>query len=193
MLLKRLISKTYILLLLTTCMVFSSFSDEIPKNDSEYYTRNLPVPEWTKERLFYIQRTMNTNTIVYDANFDCNGNLNREKPINVYWIRYEEDGGKMPLRMFERNFVFGVKTKQREQNCNEYDVNILVFKNRKIRLKQIAPFKAKAFIEINNEEANLEHIYVKANGFNAFSKVMYIELYGNSNVNEAYERIIINQ
>lgn len=53
-------------------------------------------------RLFYIQRNHNKNTVVYDANYKATGLLDQNKPINVYWIRYEEGGRSMELRAIEK-------------------------------------------------------------------------------------------
>ncbi len=39
------------------------------------WSEDYPVPEKTKELLFYIQRNHNKNTIIYDANFDEKGML----------------------------------------------------------------------------------------------------------------------
>ena len=111
---------------------------------------NYPVPEKTNERLFFIQRSLNSNTIVYDANFDKNGNLIEESPIDVYWIRYDECGQRMELRKIEKNLAFGIEFSKLDQKGYHYKVNIIAEKSRDIFLKQEAPFRAKAYLKIGD-------------------------------------------
>ncbi len=47
---------------------------------------NYPVPKPTFERLFYVQRSINHNTIVYDAVFAKEKELDKKNPIKIYWI-----------------------------------------------------------------------------------------------------------
>lgn len=183
------------ILLLTSVCLFILPADASPiqnkKSDSPDIQR--PVPTKTRERLFYIQRTLNKNTIVYDANFDSQGNLNSKQPVKVYWIRFEEGGGTMPLRTYEQQFVFGVDAEQKSKG--EFVVKVAAFKDRIVQLKQTAPFQAKAYTVINKQEAELDHIFVKADGYSVFSKVLYLELFGrkNNETQSIYERVPVNQ
>ena len=56
-----------------------------------------PTPPASSERLFYVQRTPNANTIVYDLNLNSDGKLNAEQPVKVYWLKYAEKGQKTYL------------------------------------------------------------------------------------------------
>ena len=49
-----------------------------------------PVLPDNISRLFYVQRSPNANTIVYELNTGKNGQLDLENPVHVYWIRYGE-------------------------------------------------------------------------------------------------------
>ena len=50
-----------------------------------------PIPE-VPNLLFYIQRNINNNTVVYTLNKDKNGCVNQELPLRVYWLIYKEGG-----------------------------------------------------------------------------------------------------
>ena len=156
-------------------ILFISFSLLSFNNNeqSEY-----PIPPKTKELLFYIQRNHNKNTIIYDANFDKNGNLIKNKPINVYWIRYEENGQRMELRTIEKLFAYGVKCSKIDTHKNQYKVKLVADEKRDFRLKQIAPFKAAIYTLINNKPSQLDHLYINANNSGFWSRVKYIELFG---------------
>lgn len=168
---------------LTLCFSLLSF-DIIGQN-------KYPVPPKTKELLFYIQRNHNKNTIIYDANFDKNGNLIEDKPIDVYWIRYEEQGQRMELRTVEKMFAYGVECKKNESHNNYYQVKLVAYEKRKLWLKQEAPFKAVVYIMINNKLSHLNHLYIFADNSGIWPDVKYIELFGKdiATGNNNYERI----
>ncbi|MGE5424413.1 MAG: DUF4833 domain-containing protein, partial [Syntrophothermus sp.] len=78
---KPLLSLVFILL-----MVPCSFSED-GKQGNDY-----PVPKRDKKLLFYVQRTHNRNTIIYELNLNSNGKPDKEDPLVPSWIRYEEGG-----------------------------------------------------------------------------------------------------
>ncbi|MCB9359683.1 MAG: DUF4833 domain-containing protein [Flavobacteriales bacterium] len=52
-----------------------------------------PTPK-DENMLFYIQKSFNTNAVVYTLNIDDKGQINKDEPINVFWRRYQEQGQK---------------------------------------------------------------------------------------------------
>ena len=71
-----------------------------------------PVPPLNSQRLFYLQRTPNVNTIVYDLNLTNDGKLNTVEPVKAYWIRYAENGQKQDLNYIQRKFAYGLTAKE---------------------------------------------------------------------------------
>lgn len=136
-----------------------------------------PIPEKSEGHLFYIQRTHNTNTVVYEANFDENGRLNSEMPIKIHWILYEEGSIVEPLTRLENTFAFGVKHKLVESKIQEYDIQLVSYKKLKLRLKQIAPFKAEIRHGEDLNSSLLDHIFVHANDAGLWTKVKFLEVY----------------
>ncbi len=153
---------------------------------------NYPTPPQTKERLFYIQRNHNSNTIVYDANFDVDGKLIENKPIGVYWIRYEEDGRKMELRNIEKWYAYGVRCSRPKSDEDFYQVKLVANKKRDFKLFQKKPFEANVHTLIDNKQSYLEHMYIEADNSGVWPKVKYIELYGIdiATGENTYEKII---
>lgn len=139
---------------------------------------HFPIPVKTKERLFYIQRNLNKNTIVYDANYDKNGMLDKENPVRVYWIRYEKNAVEMELRTIERKLAFGVKSEALSGQRFDYKVSIAALKNRWFYIKQIAPFKSIVCIKQNGKYIPLDHIYVNSDPERYLSAIESIEVYG---------------
>ena len=156
--------------------------------------KNYPIPPSDQNLLFYIQRNHNENTIIFDANFDKNGNLNTDNPIDVYWIRYQEQGQRMELRYIERKFADGVTCNKIESSENLFEVKIAAKSSKYFRLKQIAPFKAVVHTKIKNKIAILDHIYVQSDNTSFWPRVSFYEQFGRhqSNGNYIYGKVIVN-
>ncbi len=152
---------------------------------------NYPVPEKTKERLFFIQRNLNANTVIYDANFDPKGNLNANDPIDVYWIRYDEQGQRMELRKIEKTLAFGIEFSKLENLENQYLVHIVAEKNRDIIVKQTAPFEAKAYLKIDNKMSRLSYLFLEAED-GIIPKLKAIEYHGIDTMTRksTYEKVL---
>ena len=153
-----------------------------------------PKPEESKTLLFYIQRSHNTNTVIYEANFGDNGMLNPDKPIDIHWILYEKEGLVEPLTYLENNFAFGVKHKTIKNSKNAYSIQLVSYKKLKLQLIQTEPFQAK-IVHINNDSASkLDHVFVQANDNGLWTKVKFLDVYTHDSSNEKLnvEKIMVN-
>ena len=150
-----------------------------------------PVPDKTTERLFYIQRNHNANTIVYDANFDASGMLVVDFPMDVYWLRYQEQGQRMELRKAEKLFAYGVDCSPVKGKKNEYDLKLVADRERNFRLVQNGPFNAMVITSINKRESRIDHLYIYADNTSYWPKVKYIEFFGHDikTGEPSYERV----
>jgi len=146
---------------------------------SMLYSQNIdyPVPK-TKNLLFYIQRNHNENTIVYDANFDEEGNLNPKKPVDAYWLRYQEDGRRMELRTFEKYMAYGIKCKKLENSEFDYRLYLSASKKLVFWLKQTAPFKAEIYADVKGKRIKLDHMFANLDESGWLPKVKYGEFFG---------------
>jgi len=148
-----------------------------------------PIPE-TDNLLFYIQRNHNANTIVYDANFDADGNLDPDKPIDAYWLRFQEEGQRMELRNFERWMAYGIKCKKTD-NKYDYKANLSASNKVVFWLLQIAPFKAEIYTDINGEIVALDHLFATLDESGWVPKVKYGEFFGESKKGvQAYKKVL---
>src|SRR5580765_3967987 len=68
-----------------------------------------PVPSGNDNQLFYLQRTPNTNTVVYEVKYTKTGQLDTTEPVHVFWIRYAEKGQRAELSYIQRHFAYGIK------------------------------------------------------------------------------------
>ncbi len=135
-----------------------------------------PIPK-TEHLLFYIQRTHNSNTIVYDANFDKDGNLNATKPIDTYWLRFDEQGQRMELRTIEKWYVYGVEC-EKANNGYDYRMKLAAKETVKFWLKQTGPFQAEIHTDIGGIPSKLDHLYITTDENSLLLKVLYGEFFG---------------
>jgi len=172
------------IIIIATYLFLFTFNDNNTNTDLR--------PEQTEKSLFFIQRNMNKNTIVYDASFDENGNLNEECPIRVYWIRFEEKGQKMELRYLEKNLAYGIDFTKSDTHKNQYKVRIVADKSRELTLTQIAPYKANIYLNIDNKISLLDHMYINADNSGFWPDLKFIELYGmdSSTGEKTYEKVL---
>ena len=135
-----------------------------------------PVPPADANRLFYLQRTSNTNTIVYGLNMK-DGKLNTSNPVHVYWIRYAEKGQTAELSWIQRAFAYGVKIKSYPDSS--YRVRLVSYAGYSMYLKKGIDGKYRLYATINGKMMILDHIFVKIIGGSTFSPdIEYFEVSG---------------
>lgn len=94
-----------------------------------------PVPPANANRLFYLQRTINRNTLIYEVNYATDGSINHKKPIKIYWIDYE-DGEKISELTYAQNkFAYGVKVLEIEGTQPLFKINLVSYKKVDLYLK----------------------------------------------------------
>ena len=167
-----------ILFALLTVGVLGSFAPE------------LPVPPDSPQRLFYIQRSNNAHTVIYDANWQPGSHtMDPKDPVKAYWIRYADKGQIQELTYTQRVLAFGVDT---QPIPGGYDMRLAAFKKRAIRVltKNDHPI---ATTNIAGKEARLRKIFVQLAGPDCLiPKVAYVELFGSDlqTGRATYERFV---
>lgn len=139
----------------------------------------LPTPERNEKDLFFLQRTKNTNTIMYELNLNEDGSLNDDEPVHVYWRHYELGPKvKNELGYFERAHAYGVVTEKVKGKAQEYSVKLKAFKKRAVRLAKDKTGKFVARMKINGKDALLDRIYVKSEEGTIMATVIHVDLFG---------------
>lgn len=138
-----------------------------------------PVPRSYDNLLFYLQRTPNTNTIMYELNLDKKtGVLDEENPVHVYWIRYTEPGHPLKeLNFIQRRYAYGLKVKK--VSDNHWELRFVSTSKRTLHLMKTNDGKYYVFASVNNINTVLKRVYLKIDGGTFWSpNVVYIELKG---------------
>ncbi|MDF1864229.1 MAG: DUF4833 domain-containing protein [Saprospiraceae bacterium] len=152
-----------------------------------------PKLEKRKKSLFFLQRNMNENTIVYDLNCLEDGTVNPKNPIDVYWMRYP--GDKAPYRReitwIEKKFAYGYNSKQ-SKDGDGFEVELVSDDKRKIYLKRNTNGRYEPYMNINGKSCRLTNLYVYADLTNWWSDVIHVDIYGVDTLSgqEEYERFV---
>lgn len=136
-----------------------------------------PVPN-VANKLFYVQRDPNTNTIIYDLNYGSDGQLDTDNPVHVYWIKYNERSQKEELNFIQRKFAYGLVTKPLSNG--KFDVRFVSYKKYPLCLmKSATDNKYHIYATIAKKLAILNKIFLRIEGGTFwFPNVLYVELKG---------------
>lgn len=155
--------------------------------------KKFPKPTGIKNMLFYIQRSMNINTIIYELNISEKGILNAEEPIKFYYINYANHSEIEPVSDIQKKYAYGIKVKVTNKEKQNYSFTFNSIKNREFYLLQsVKDKKFHAYCNINKELAILDKVFINMeNNFIGFPVVSKIELFGtnvarNENIIETF-------
>ena len=132
-----------------------------------------PRPPKSDRSLFFIQRNLNTNTIVYDLD-RVDGQVRKGHPIDAYWLRYGAEGAKKDLSWLQAVLAYGYTSKKIEDS---YRIKLKAYNDRYINLRS-QDGKWLALMTINGKEVQLNNIYVYADESGIFPDVKYVDIYG---------------
>lgn len=150
-----------------------------------------PVPPYTKKSLFYIHRSPNPNTVVYEVNLTDKNIIDPDNPVKVYWIRVNEKERIKDLNYVERTFAYGVKLDTKEQGS--YKMQFVAKKEKWFVASLDEKGQAVATMKINGRQAKLTKIFVQVAEEGWWPKVAYVEFFGldSETGRAAYEKMII--
>lgn len=146
------------------------------KSSVEYY--GYPTPERTPKRLFFIQRNISKNVVVYDAKTKEDGLLKVKDPAKVYWKKYNKNqGGKeFDLKWIERNLAYKLKIYDTKKNSSK--ASIISYKAQKFNIVQQEDGLIEAIVEIKGRKAIMHYIFMHMVEGSFTHAVNYLEVGG---------------
>ncbi len=150
---------------------------------------NYPIPD-VEDMLFFIQRNYNTDTIIYQLNFDRNGLINLNEPIKVFWLKYGGGGVFVDLNYMQKKLAYGYSF---DVITNELISFEFVSYPKRFFLAKQNDGTYRVCTQINDQKSFFTHAYIYAEENGIFPDVKFIELYGNSldGMNKVYEKLVI--
>ena len=139
-----------------------------------------PTPPTTENSLFYVQRSKNTNAIVYDINRLPDGSPDPTNPIHIYWIRYASDSTKEDLSYIQEKYAYGLISRPYNGQKNAYVMNFVSYDKKNLYLLPTStPKKYAIFTNINGKLCELKKAFIMLNGGTFwFPTIEYIEMVG---------------
>ena len=136
------------------------------------------TPEKSPKILFFIERNLNKNRVIYEAIFDADGKLHTKNPIKTHWIMYEKNGESEQLNYVEKKMAYGVECTPDENSKNNFRVKLVADETRTFLLKQIAPFEAQITTIIKGVTVKLTRLFINADNSSFMPKVKYVLIEG---------------
>jgi len=136
-----------------------------------------PIPRFNARTLFYVQRTPNTNTIMYELNMK-DGVLNEDNPVHVYWIRYAEGGKTAELSFIQRKFAYGVKVSRIASE--KYKLLFAAYDKIPFYLMKSTAGIYHTYVELDGKMIVLNRLYIRIDPGGTFwaPNVKYVEFKG---------------
>ena len=178
--------------LLFVCLILVSIgvqSQAKAKDGKEF-----PAPKDIKNQLFYVQRTNNINTLIYQLNYTEKGELNEKEPIKIFWKNYDSDGSTESLNIIQKKYAYGIEVHVLDSVKKTFYFNFVSYKKKQMFLiRSPIDHKYEAFVTINNKLININRIYIHIEG-GAFwtPKIKFLDVFGKlpNKPEEVVERVI---
>lgn len=153
---------------------------------------DFPVPPHTKKSLFYIHRSPNIHTVVYDVNLLKNNTIDPNDPVKVYWIRFGEKNKYKDLNYMEKTFAYGVKCES--LGNARYRAQFVAKKEKSMDVYLDEKGQATAIMKVNGKMSKLIKMFVQVAEEGWWPKVAYVEFFGTELKTNlpTYEKLIIN-
>ena len=165
----RLLAAAFILLATCACALA----------DAKLWARDdFPIPPETPTRLFFIQRSTNPNTVVYEARLRADGKLDPQRPIHAYWMRYYSTGERRALNFVEENFAYGPLAEADSGQPGTWAVRFAGYGARDIRLRLDASGRPMLLAEVAGRRARLVSAYLHVHEGRMWPSVTAADVYG---------------
>lgn len=121
-----------------------------------------PMPDLQDNTLFYIQRSPNHNTIMYDLN-EVAGELDSDEPVRAYWLRYQEQGQREELSFIQEHYAYGVKAKKLDND--RYELRFVSYKKMPFYLVRSSGNKQfRIHATVDGKKILVERIFLQIEG-----------------------------
>jgi len=111
------------------------------------------------EPLFRIERSKNANVVQYDARVRSDGRLDREEPVDAYWLRLASSGERKELKWLARKAAYGFDVDWRDDGSLELEMVAPI--GRRVHVLETED-GWQARTRIDGRVCRIERIYVKS-------------------------------
>lgn len=139
---------------------------------------SLPALPANKNRLFYLQRTIDRNAVIYELNYNDKGQIDEKKPVKVYWLNYTT-GKTSALNFAQNEFAYGIQSELIDAEKKVFLLTIKAYKKTPLYLQPDKNNRYKVYAALNNKPSILTRIIVNITGGTYLKPIVsHIELIG---------------
>jgi hypothetical protein len=146
--------------------------EQIPRVHPEY-----PVPN-EPNQLFYVERSSNSNTVIYTANLDAKGHLNPDKPVIAYWRWFNRGGYIKQLNFAERMMAYGINSVKHDGPNGAYSFKIAALPERTLYVGLDGKGHPEVFGKSGDRWARLAYIYLEVDDSGMLPDVPAMDFFG---------------
>ena len=167
----------FLLLLAATPAVARTLTSQVSEVDSIPRIRaQYPVPA-EPGQLFYIERSSNSNTVVYALDRDDKGAVNGRAPVTAFWRWYNVDGAKKGLNFAERMMAYGVSNDGIRPG-KPITFRVAALPERTMTLDLADPAHPHALIQMEGRSVILDYVYLEVVDGGLLPKVPSVDIFG---------------
>ena len=148
-----------------------SEGSEIPKLRPEFKVPDEP------DQLFYVQRSPNSNTVIYAARLDAKGNLNSSAPVEAFWRKFNIDGSRQPLNFIERAMAYGVRLDSRKTG-KPVTFSIAALPERKVTVSLDNDHRPQALMQIGSHLVKVAYVYLQVVEGGLLPRIPSLDIFG---------------
>lgn len=168
---KTIIVNTMIVIVI--CMSpYKILSQNLKESNTDF-----PVPKGNPNQLFYLQRTKNTNTVIYELN-KKNGLLDSKNPIHIFWILFSSNEERQELSSIEKKYAYGITITA--ISSEEYEFTLVAYPKITLHLKKDSDQNYHVYITLSGKVMILQRTFIKEKegGFSLSPTIEYIDFFG---------------
>jgi len=129
-----------------------------------------------KAPLLKIGRNRDANEIWYTANFNTNGMPDKERPVEVFWLKKTAQNKTEPLTWIQSRLAYGVKVLK--NNPDKVEFQFVSYPYRTFEMRKYND-RFQVFTTSNKQEVILERIFINISGGTfMLPQISKVELYG---------------
>jgi len=153
------------------------FSSSVSESNEMVHLRpEFKVPD-EPNQLFYVQRSPNSNTVVYAAKLDAKGSFDTRTPVEAFWRKFNIDGSKKSLNFIERMMAYGVRVATGKAG-QPIIFTIAALPGRKLTLGWDAQHRPQATMTIGSRTVKLAYVYLQVEEGSLMPDVPSLDIVG---------------
>lgn len=130
--------------------------------------------------LFKIERSRDSDILIYSLNVNSKGEVEPSEPIKVYWIKQKGLEFTQPLTLIQQKYAYGIKLLNYNDSEQIWSFQFVSYQNKTFNLKKTGNQSFKVTTTAGNQEIIVSSLFIhfENNSF-WFPSISSVDLLGN--------------